>query len=612
MVNYMMDFPNIPPDEPIGFDAETTGLQYWLPDFRVTSFAIAHGGQSWAFKVDQQSVAWLTRTLQRASVVVAHNAAYDLQCARCLGIDPRTVRFHCSMIAACLIDEHQMSYKLSSVASQFGVESQKDENLEALRVAMGVKGIPEVLAGISAAPWPLVSIYVAGDASDALRIYRAQMPEIERQGLQQVLKLEMDLLPVLADMSWVGVRVDLEAAHAAIPKLDEQELLLQREVDTIAGGSFNVNSTPQVRDFFKPEPVNKFQWKLIDGTLVGPTKNGTGPSLGQEALREIAHPMAAKILALRKTIKLRDTFLQGHIIGSADGDGYVHTQFNQTRNDDAAGTVTGRLSSTGPALQQITGRDKVAAKILRSMFLPDAGRSWMRSDCSQIDFRMAAHLINDPNIIAAYAANPKTDYHQAVSDMTGIPRNATYAGAPNTKTLNLSLAFGAGAGKIAHSMGMPYTVKEFKGKMMYVPGDEARLVFDKYHRMVPGVKAFSKHAEAVAKTTGFVKTMIGRRLRFPQGVGVHKAAGLLFQAYAADAHKYGLIMVDDLIRRGKLPARLMLSVHDEIAVSMPDDIPMALTITAAFTNFNTEESPLHFRVPIMASTGVGTNWWDAS
>ena len=406
--------------------------------------------------------------------------------------------------------------------------------------------------------------------------------------------------------------VDLEAAHASIPVLDAQEHSLQKEVDEVVGKPFNVNSTPQIRDFFKPEAVNRFQWRLIDGTLVGPTKSGKGPSLGQEALRQIQHPLAAKILALRKCIKLRDTFVRGHVIGSADGDGYVHTQFNQTRNDADAGTVTGRLSSTDPALQQITKRDKINASILRSMFLPDKGDEWLCEDYSQVDFRCGAHLQDDPSVIAAYRADPSLDYHQIVSDMTGIPRNPPYAGAPNTKQINLGLSFGAGAGKLAFMMNMPYEIKEYKGKMAYLPGPEASAVFELYHKRLPAVKTFMKKAENVARQTGYVRTQLGRRLRFPRGLGAHKAAGLLYQAYAADLHKYGLVAVDRTIRSKQLPARLMMSCHDEIGVSTQRDPEVANLIRAAYTNFNSEDSPIRMNVPITASAEFGANWFEAS
>lgn len=606
-----MEFPNIPRGEIIGLDYETTGLKYWAPDFRVFGIAVAAGNHSWYWDIRDtpRAVDWL-RDLLPGRKAIAQNAQYEYQCSRTLGIDPRSVEWYCTMVNECLIDEHHLTYDLASIARYRGIESEKTEILESIRVAMGWPSTRVVLERLSEVPPAMVARYGASDASDALKIYHAQRILIEEQGLQMVSDLEGRLMPVLADMSWGGVRVDLEAAHLAIPKLDEKEAAIQKEINEIAGGKFNVNSTPQIRSFFKPEPISKYQWRLIDGTLVGPTKGGKGPSLDQNVLKEIKHPMAQKIRALRKTIKLRDTFIRGHVIGSADGEGFVHTQFNQTRNDADAGTVTGRLSSTDPALQQITKRDKENAAILRAMFLPDQGEDWLCADYSQVDFRCAAHLINDADVIRAYADDPTLDYHQVVSDMTGIPRNAAYAGAPNTKQINLGLAFGAGAGKLAFMMGMPYEIYELRNKMAYRPGSEAAKIFDLYHAKLPGVKQFMKKAESVAKTTGYVRTATGRRLRFPSGA--HKAAGLLYQAYAADLHKLGLIAVDDAIRKHDLPARLNMSCHDEIGVSMRPDEEVKRIITSEYTDFNSDTSVVRMRVPITASGDFGPNWYEAS
>ena len=233
-------------------------------------------------------------------------------------------------------------------------------------------------------------------------------------------------------------------------------------------------------------------------------------------------------------------------------------------------------------------------------------------DYSQVDFRCGAHLQNDPSVIQAYRDDPTLDYHQVVSDMTGIPRNPPYAGAPNTKQINLGLSFGAGAGKLAFMMGMPYTVKEYKAKMSYQPGTEAQAIFDLYHKKLPAVKTFMKKAENVARETQFVRTQIGRRLRFPRGVGAHKAAGLLYQAYAADIHKIGLVSVDRAIREHGLPARLMMSCHDEIGVSTEENEEVKNIILKEYTDFGSPQSRVKMRVPIMASAEYGPNWYVAS
>lgn len=599
----------------VALDFETNGKNYWDPDFRVLGAAIAteDGAGYWDLREHPGLIQYLKDTL-KGKLIIAQFAQYENQCLRVLGIDPRQYDWYCTMTADCLIDEHQLKYDLYSIATRHGVDSAKHRCLDSIAAALGVDSHSAALARLAEAPPALVAEYGASDARDTLAIKLKQARHIAEQELGRVCDLEFRLMPILAEMSWGGVRVDIQRAQDAIPELDIKAEQLQSEVDQLAGGKFNVNSSPQIRSFFKPEPVNKFQWRLVDGTLVGPTKGGKGPSLDQHAMREIKHPLAAKILELRKTIKLRDTFLKGHVLGSADADGYVHTTFNQTRNDADAGTVTGRLSSTGPALQQITKRDKANAAILRACFLPDVGEEWLCEDYSQVDFRCGAHLQNDPAVIEAYAKDPSLDYHKVVSDMTGIPRNPPYAGAPNTKQINLGLSFGAGAGKLAFMMGMEYEVTEWRNKMGYKPGPEARRIFDLYHSRLPAVKKFMEHAEHVGKSFGYVRTATGRRLRFPRGMGAHKAAGLLYQAYAADLHKYGLVAVDETIRSGRLPepARLMMSCHDEIGVSARPDEHTKEMILRAYTNFNSDDSPIKMRVPITASAKFGANWWEAS
>jgi DNA polymerase-1 len=617
-----MTFPRLDNVHTIGLDYETTGLKYWSPDFRALGVGISTADAEWYF--DFRTVPnlgqWL-RDILPGRTVVAHNAQFEYQVTRTLGVDPRSIDWYCTMVCECLIFEHHLTYNLEDVAGYYAIPNRKSHWLDQMMLAMGLPSHAAVLASLDRAPIEMVGAYGSGDARMCFDIWMAQRPEIDRQELHRVVELEMNLLPVLADMSWGGVRVDLEAAHNAIPMLDSKEILISKRIQELTGckdPAVFVNSPKQMREFFKPDPLNKYQWRLIDGTLVGPTKGGKGPSLGQDALRQMQHPVAKEILDLRKTIKLRDTFIRGHVIGSADGDGYVHTQFNQTRNDADAGTVTGRLSSTDPALQQITARDIENARILRSMFLSDEGKEWFCVDHSQIDFRCGAHLQNDPNVIAAYLADPTMDYHKIVSDMTGIPRNPPYAGAPNTKQINLGLSFGAGAGKLAFMMGMPYQLSEYRGRMAYLPGPEAKRIFDLYHHRLPAVKEFMKHAERVARNRGYVKTLTGRRLRYFSTGGEHKAAGHLYQAYAADIHKHALIAVDRVLRdsgegRSSPAGRLMVSVHDEIGVSLyPGNGEIQQRIIAAYTDFNSDTSPLKMRVPIMASGGAGANWWEAS
>jgi DNA polymerase-1 len=393
-----------------------------------------------------------------------------------------------------------------------------------------------------------------------------------------------------------------------VPKLTQRIDELQKQINSNVGRTLNVNSPKQIRELFVPRRLTDVSWELLDGTIVGPTKGGENPSIDQHALRAMRDPLAGKIMQLRKTIKTRDTFVLGHVIGHADANGYVHTTFNQTKSEGDVGTGTGRMSSVDPALQQINKRDHENAAIVRALFLPDPGEKWLGLDYDQVDFRMAAHLTNDQRIISAYAANPHLDYHAIVAEMTGIPRNPAYAGGPNAKQLNLSMAFGAGAGKTAFTMGMPYTIVEKYGKAMYAAGPEAIAVLNQYHSRLPGVRQFAKRAEAVATARGYVKTALGRRIRIPKRHEARKAAGLLFQAYAADMHKLGIVQVARAIKNKNLHAKLLLSVHDEIGLSAERDDALAAIIQQHYA----DSTVLNLRIPITSSVDWGDNWYEAS
>ena len=321
------------------------------------------------------------------------------------------------------------------------------------------------------------------------------------------------------------------------------------------------------------------------------------------------HPAAKMILDLRKMLKTRDTFLSGHILGHHD-DGVIHCNYNQTKNDAEAGTGTGRLSVTNPALQQIPSRDKEIKSLVRPIFLPDEGAEWLGMDWSQFEFRVANHYGQVPAILQAYKDNPNLDFHQLVSDMTGIPRNAQYAGGPSSKAINLGLAFNMGAGRLAQEIGLPFTEEVMPdGRVFAKPGPEAMAIFEKYHTANPGMRNMQQKASSIARERGYVSTMMGRRLRFPGGQFVHKASGLIYQGTSADAMKVKLIEIDHYLSENDA-GRLLLTVHDEVGISLEKDAdPKA--IADIYTCFDGVNCEMKFRVPITCDWGVGTDWYAA-
>lgn len=603
-----MIFPNLE-GRVVGLDTETTGLKWALGD-RIFGVSIAMDGFSeyWDTRQTPQVIDWLRDELPKAKLIIIHNAVFDLSFLRMEGIVLLDTPIHCTMVSECLIYEHFLTYDLDSVAKRRLGSGKAGDMIEEWRIRGGYKSKKEAMANLQLAPFDLVHPYARRDAELLLPIYESQMRDIEEQSLQKVYSLECDLIPVLSDMMWGGVRCDVVAAHAAIPELTKVIDSNQKLLDDIVGFHMNVNSTVQVRKVFAPVRVGKWQFRLSDGTLCWATATG-GASIDQNVLKSMIHPAAALIRRVRKDTKLRDTFVSGHILSNIDARGCVHTTFNSTRNDADAGTVTGRLSSTGPAIQQINGRDKDTAKILRSMFLGDEGCDWLGMDFSSADFRIASHYLNDPRMIATYNENPDTDFHQFVADLLNIPRSPRFAGDANSKTLNLAMAFGAGAGRTALSLGMPFTVEEGgDGRMKLVAGPEAQAILNTYHTKFPAFKAFSKQATAVAKDRGYVMSLMGRRMRFVNN-DAHKAAGYLFQSGCAECMKTKLVEVWRMLRGTGY--RIHLSVHDELGISAPVGGMLDKEIHRVYTDFQSERAPFKLRVPMTASFNRGSSWYES-
>jgi DNA polymerase I-like protein with 3'-5' exonuclease and polymerase domains len=231
-----------------------------------------------------------------------------------------------------------------------------------------------------------------------------------------------------------------------------------------------------------------------------------------------------------------------------------------------------------------------------------------------MDFRIFAHYVKNPKVLTTYANDPNTDFHQLCADITGLPRSPRFAGDPNAKQINLGLVFGMGQGKLAAEMGLPYTIEtDNRGKEWLRPGQQATDVFNTYHSNVQGVKEMLENATAVAKSRGFVRTIMGRHIRFPKGMFTHKAGGLIFQGSAADALKVKIIQLDSYYEEAKGDkGYLCLNVHDEFDSIVPrgrDDVRME--VSRIVTDFHSEDQPIKFRVPIVTDQGFGANWWEA-
>jgi DNA polymerase I-like protein with 3'-5' exonuclease and polymerase domains len=607
-------FPRVDRVDLAVIDVETTGLKWWGDKLFGIALQLPESEPFyWDVRVTPGVIPWLNDLIAREAVGTwaNHHIKFDVHFLREAGVQLPMDRVDCTMIRAALINEHEPTYALDFVARKYCGISKNDQVYAELAKLFGGRDTRNAqMPNLHRAPPHVVSPYAKQDVVAARALYVWQQGEIERQGLQQVHRLERELMPVIQSMEHEGVAVDVELAEEAVRSLSVRIERAQEDLNSCAGFEVNPNPSGSIAKLFQPEQDGNGDWRLIDGTLAGKTDGGKA-SIDADCLRRMKHPAARMILDLRKMLKTRDTFLSGHILGHHH-DGIIHCNYNQTKNDSEAGTGTGRLSITNPALQQIPSRDVAIKSLVRPIFKADLGAKWLGLDWSQFEFRVANHYGQVPAILKAYQDNPNLDFHQLVSDMTGIPRNAQYAGGPSSKAINLGLAFNMGSGRLAQECGLPYTEEVMPNGNVYLKaGPEAMELFEKYHAANPGMRNTAQKASAIAKERGFVHSMMGRHIRFPGGQFVHKASGLIYQATSADCMKIKLIELHRYLTEHQC-GRLLLSVHDEVGISLDDDCEhLAPEIARIYTTFDGVQCPIKLRVPITCDWGLGENWYVA-
>ena len=605
----------------IAFDTETTGL-HWPVD-KAFGFSIATpDGKSTYIDIRHcpASIDWFNDQMSMyKGRVVCHNASFDYKMAHRSGLYLPLERMDDTVIRQCLINEHEMSYSLDALSERYLGDRKINSIYEDLAKKFGGRATRGIqMRNLHRAPPELVAPYAEADASLTLRLWQWQEEEIFSQGVQDIVDFERRVMVPIIKAEMRGIRVDAKKAERAVGELTVVIDEMQAELNGLVGFDLNTNSPKQVRTVFSPSKDDAGNWIADSGQMIPSTDKGQ-PSLGAEVLREMGNDRRAQlILQVRSTIKTRDTFIAGHVLGHMVGD-RVYPNINQTKGEDS-GTGTGRLSYTDPALQQIPSRNVKVAAIVKPIFLPDEGQKWTSLDMHSFEVRIFAHLVNNPTIISKYDSNPLSDFHQMVADITGLPRSAKYSGQANAKQLNLSLIFNSGNGAIADKMGMPWSWSSFKtGKMIHnddgdiveevmaykKAGPEAMAVINDYHHKLPGVKELANKAKAIAESYGYVQTKLGRRLRFPRKYKTYKASGLCIQATAADINKQMWLETSNLDH-----GHLILNTHDSYEINHPEnvdpnhikkDLQDKIRLAVPWV-----------RVPLVIDlSGSGDNWWDA-
>lgn len=606
----------------IGLDTETTGLEYPRDKAFSASFVgVASEPLFIDFRTEMHHIPALQRDINRSrSRFVMHNAAFDCKMLRAIGVHLPLDRVDCTVVRACLIDEHRAtvfpwgrkgSYQLEDLAQEYLGEG-KEEPYEELAAIFGGKPTRNVqIKNLQFAPAALVKKYQDKDALLALRLWLWQEKEIAEQGIEEVVAFELDKMPTLIRTTYRGIRVDENAAERGMDKIDkvikEKQATLEREIG-IKG--FNVNSPAQVKALFDPVQTEGGIWiSRRNGAEIG-TEKGR-PTFNVKSLTDMKDEVATAIVDIRSLTKTKDTFLGSHVLGHMVGD-RVYPTINQTKGEDG-GTATGRLSYCEPALQQIPSRNKAVAEAVKQVFLPEHGQIWLSGDMNSFEVRVFAHLVApyNPSLQRIYEENPNIDFHQYVADLLGVPRNPSRAGEVNAKQLNLSMIFNTGKGTVANDLQLPWEWAEFEtrkgGKKETIryrkAGPEMLAIWEEYHRNVPGIAKLIERCQTIAEQRGYIKTFTGRRLRFPRKYKSYKASALYVQSTSADYNKMLWRGIEDAIGSD---GHILLNTHDSFDSSVdPDWKPIFKRIQAV-------AATLPSRVPLLMDlNGAGVNWWDA-
>ncbi|MEW6045566.1 MAG: DNA polymerase I [Bacillota bacterium] len=397
-------------------------------------------------------------------------------------------------------------------------------------------------------------------------------------------EVEMALWPVLAEMERNGVRID----SAALARLGEE---LGREIDAtaqaiykLAGEEFNINS---------PRQLSQILFEKLKLPVVKETK--TGPSTSADVLEELAdrHEIVLKILDFRQLVKLKGTYVDPMPSLVNPRTGRLHTTFHQ------AVTATGRLSSSNPNLQNIPVRTDQGAVIREAFVAGEPGWVLMSADYSQIELRVLAHIAQDPVLIDAFRSGQ--DIHtRTASEVFGVPVEAvTPAMRSGAKAINFGIVYGISAYGLARGTGLSQ--------------EDAKRYIESYFNKYAGVKAYRERVIRQARERGYVTTLFGRRRYLPEihtrqyaqrALAERMAMNTPIQGTAADIMKMAMIAVHRALKEEGRPARMVLQVHDELVLEVPEREvrPVARLVRSAMENV------VHLDVPLLVDVKTGRNW----
>ncbi len=561
----------------IAFDTETTSLDTLQCELVGFSF-------SWKEKQGYYVLAKFTKLFKpifedKAIKKIAHNAKFDYKVLMSThGIKVENL-FYDTMLASYVLNPGTRGHGLDALAlTECGHQMMSYENL----VGKGKKAI-----SITEVPIDKLAYYAAEDADITWRLYKKLKPRIKEKNAEKILQMELDLIPILADMELNGISIDTAYLKKMGQTLGKDIKKIETKIFKLAGMEFNIASPKQLKEVL-------FEKLDIDTTGIAKKKTGYSTAASElEKLRD-RHPIIDLISEFRELSKLKSTYVDAlpELVNFKTK--RIHTHFNQTI------TATGRLSSTDPNLQNIPIRTELGRKI-RKAFVAPKNKVLLSLDYSQVELRIVAHVANDEDFIKGF--KDKADIHTRTAaqinevEESEVTKEMRY----DAKSVNFGILYGMGVFGLMRDSNMSRY--------------EAQDYLDRYFLNHPAIKDYIEKIKTSTKRTGYAETMFGRKRYLPDinsGMPMVRAAAeraainMPIQGTAADLMKLAMLEVAQAIVDKRIKATLLLQVHDELVF----EVDKTKVKSEAKKIKQIMENVYELKVPLVVDIGVGTNWQD--
>ncbi|WP_368643168.1 DNA polymerase I [Castellaniella ginsengisoli] len=570
----------------VALDTETTSLDPMAARLVGLSFAIEPG--SAAYIPVGHRAPGTPEQLDRALVLerlrpwledpaapkLLHHAKYDAHVFANEGVALRGVR-HDTMLQAYVLQSHRRVNLQDLCIQWLGLTGTTYEDLCG-------KGARQI--GFDEVALDQAAHYAAEDADFTLRLHRVLYPQVQAEaGLERIYELEIRTSDALMRVERNGVAIDAGVLAAQSHELGRQMIDLEAQAHALAGQPFNLNSPKQLGEIL----FQRMQLPVLRKTA------GGAPSTDEEVLTRLAadYPLPRLLLDYRGIAKLKSTYTDKLPRMIDPRTGRVHTRYAQ------AAVVTGRLASSDPNLQNIPVRTAEGRRV-RSAFVSSLGKI-VSADYSQIELRVMAHVSGDENLRRAFAQGQ--DIHRATAaEVFGLaPDQVDAEHRRAAKAINFGLIYGMGEFGLASNLGITRAA--------------AKSYIDRYFMRYPGVADYMDRIRRQAREQGYVETVFGRRLYFPELSGAkgpraaaaeRAAINAPMQGTAADLIKMAMVAVQDWLDAEGLRSLMVMQVHDELVFDVLEDEVEVLRERVPSLMSRVAE----LSVPLVAEVGVGPDW----